>query len=142
MPTGKLVAGYLKEVVMPTGKVKFYDEAKGFGFIASDEGAEVYLHVSALPTGTLSVRPGTRVEFSLFDGKRGAQATSVRILEAPVSLARRSRKPADEMAVIVQDLIRLLDNLGAGLNRGKQPEPGHAAKIAALLRKVADELDD
>lgn len=127
---------------MPTGKVKFYDEAKGFGFIASDEGTEVYLHVSALPTGTLSVRPGTRVEFSLFDGKRGAQATSVRILEAPVSLARRSRKPADEMAVIVQDLIRLLDNLGAGLNRGKQPEPGHAAKIAALLRKVADELDD
>jgi CspA family cold shock protein len=127
---------------MPTGKVKFFDEAKGFGFIASDEGPEVYLHASALPSGTTVVRPGTRVEFSVFDGKRGAQATAVHILEAPVSLARRARKPADEMAVIVQDLIRLLDNLGAGLNRGKQPEPAHAAKIAGLLRKVADELDD
>jgi CspA family cold shock protein len=127
---------------MPTGKVKFFDDAKGFGFIASDEGDEVYLHVSALPAGTLSVKPGSRVEFSLFDGKRGAQATSVRILEAPVSLARRARKPADEMSVIIQDLIRLLDNMGAELNRGKQPESAQSSKIAALLRKVADELDD
>jgi CspA family cold shock protein len=127
---------------MPTGKVKFFDEAKGFGFIASDEGDEVYLHVSALPAGVTVVKPGSRVEFSLFDGKRGAQATSVRILEAPVSLARRSRKPADEMSVIIQDLIRLLDTLGASLNRGKEPDPAHASKIAALLRKVADELDE
>ena len=127
---------------MPTGKVKFFDEAKGFGFIASDEGDEVYLHVSALPAGVTVVKPGSRVEFSLFDGKRGSQATSVRILEAPVSLARRSRKPADEMSVIIQDLIRLLDTLGASLNRGKEPDPAHASKIAALLRKVADELDE
>jgi CspA family cold shock protein len=127
---------------MPTGKVKFFDDAKGFGFIASDEGDEVYLHVSALPAGIVSVKPGSRVEFSLFDGKRGAQATSVRILEAPVSLTRRARKPADEMSVIIQDLIRLLDNMGAELNRGKQPESAQSSKIAALLRKVADELDD
>jgi len=57
-------------------------------------------------------------------------------------LARRSRKPADEMSVIIQDLIRLLDTLGASLNRGKEPDPAHASKIAALLRKVADELDE
>jgi CspA family cold shock protein len=132
----------LKGVAMPTGKVKFFDEAKGFGFIASDEGDEVYLHASALPAGITVVKPGSRVEFSLFDGKRGAQATSVRILEAPISLSQRSRKPADEMSVIVQDLIKLLDNLGASLHRGKQPEAASASKIAALLRKVADELDD
>ena len=52
---------------MPTGKVKFFDDAKGFGFIASDEGQEVYLHASALPDGVTSVKNGTRVEFSLFD---------------------------------------------------------------------------
>ena len=34
---------------MPTGKVKFFDDAKGFGFIASDEGDEVYLHVPGNP---------------------------------------------------------------------------------------------
>ena len=126
---------------MPTGKVKFFDDVKGFGFIASDEGQEVYLHGSALPAGVTSVKNGTRVEFSLFDGKRGAQAMSVRILEAPVSLARRDKKPADELAVMVQDLIRLLDGLGPNFKNGRLPEPKASARIAAILRKVADELD-
>ena len=38
---------------MPTGKVKFYDQEKGFGFIASDEGDEVFLHASSLPEGAV-----------------------------------------------------------------------------------------
>lgn len=126
---------------MPTGKVKFFDEDKGFGFIASDEGAEVFLHISALPAGTTSVKPGTRVEFSVADGKRGAQALSVRVLDAPPSLVKMSRKPADEMAIIVEDLIRLLDQLGGDLKHGKYPESSKGKKIAALLRKLADELD-
>lgn len=125
---------------MPTGKVKFFDEAKGFGFIASDEGDEVFLHASALPEGTSSIRPGARVEFSVFSGKRGAQAMSLRVLEAPVSLAKAGRKPADEMAVVVEDLIRLLDSLTSS-NRFNYPEASKGRKIAALLRKVADELD-
>jgi CspA family cold shock protein len=126
---------------MPTGKVKFFDEEKGFGFIASDEGQEVFLHISALPEGASEVKPGTRVEFGIVDGKKGAQALSVRVLEAPPSLVKMSRKPADEMSVIVEDLIRLLDNIGGGLKRGKQPEPAQGKKIAALLRKLAEELD-
>jgi CspA family cold shock protein len=126
---------------MPTGKVKFFDEEKGFGFIASDEGDEVFLHISALPAGTTSVKPGTRVEFGIVDGKKGAQALSVRVLDAPPSLAKLGRKPAEEMAIIVEDLIRLLDHLGGGLKRGKYPENSHGRKIAALLRKLAEELD-
>ena len=126
---------------MPTGKVKFFDEDKGFGFIASDEGAEVFLHISALPAGTTAIKPGSRVEFSVVDGKRGAQAMSLRVLDAPVSLAARGRKPADEMAIIVEDLIRLLDHLGGGLKHGKYPESSNGKKIASLLRKLADELD-
>ena len=126
---------------MPTGKVKFFDEEKGFGFTASDEGQEVFLHISALPEGVSEVKPGTRVEFGIVDGKKGAQALSVRVLEAPPSLVKMSRKPADEMSVIVEDLIRLLANIGGGLKRGKQPEPAQGKKIAALLRKLAEELD-
>lgn len=125
---------------MPTGKVKFYDEEKGFGFIASDEGDEVFLHASALPDG-VSVRAGSRVEFGVAQGKRGAQALSVRLLDAPPSLARMKRKPADDMAIIVEDLVKLLDGVGANLRRGRYPEGGNARKVAAMLRRVADELD-
>lgn len=126
---------------MPTGKVRFYDDEKGFGFITTDDGQDVFLHASALPVGSPSPKQGTRLEFGVADGKRGLQALSVRVLEAPVSLSKRSRKPADDMAVIVEDLVKLLDGIGGDLRRGRYPSGAHAKKIAAVLRKVADDFD-
>ncbi|GHD79462.1 putative cold-shock DNA-binding protein [Salinibacterium amurskyense] len=126
---------------MPTGKVKFYDDEKGFGFIMSDEGQEVFLHASALPAGTTGVKAGTRLEFGIADGKKGAQALSVRVMDAPASMTKINRKPADDMAVIIEDLVKLMDGIGSGLKRGRYPDKAHGAKIASMLRKVADELD-
>ncbi|MFE1644392.1 cold-shock protein [Microbacterium sp. P01] len=126
---------------MPTGKVRFYDEEKGFGFVTTDDGQDVFLHATSLPAGTAAPKAGTRLEFGVADGKRGLQALSVRVLEAPVSLAKRARKPADDMAIIIEDLVKLLDGIGGDLRRGRYPSGAHSTKVAAVLRKVADELD-
>jgi CspA family cold shock protein len=52
-----------------------------------------------------------------------------------------NRKPADDMAIIVEDLVKLLDGIGGNLKRGRYPDKSHSGKIAQMLRKVADELD-
>jgi CspA family cold shock protein len=126
---------------VPTGKVKWFDAERGFGFIASDEGDEVFLHASALPAGVQAPKPGTRVDFGVADGRRGPQALSVKVLDPLPSVVKAHRKPADDMAVIVEDLIKVLDNVGNGLRRGRYPEKGSAAKVATLLRAVADDLE-
>lgn len=126
---------------MPIGKVKWFDADRGFGFLATEDGREVFLHASALPADHKEVKPGTRMEFGIADGKRGAQALSVRVLETPPSVARASRKPADDLAVITEDLITVLDQVSNGLRRGRYPEKASATKVASMLRRVADDLD-
>lgn len=126
---------------MPTGKVKFYDADKGFGFIQGDDGQEVFLHVTALPPEVTALKAGTRLEYGIADGRKGAQALSVRVLDAPASVVKMKRKSADDMAVIVEDLVKVLDKVGGQLRRGQYPQSSTGSKIAAMLRRVADELD-
>jgi len=126
---------------VPTGKVKFFDADRGFGFIAAEDGSQVFLHASALPDDLAAVKPGTRVEFSVADGRKGPQALTVTLLDPPPSVAKAQRKPADDMAVIVETLITLLDGVGNSLKRGRYPEKAQAAKVATVLRAVADDLE-
>ena len=126
---------------MPTGKVKWFDIERGFGFIASDEGDEIFLHASALPAGVTAPKPGTKVEFGVADGRRGPQALAVKLLDPVPSVAKAARIPADDMSVIVEDLIKVLDKVGNDLRRGRYPEKASGAKYAALLRAVADSFE-
>jgi len=118
---------------VPTGKVKWYDSDKGYGFLARDDGGEVFVHSSALPAGTTALRQGQRVEFGVAEGRRGAQALQVRVLEPPptVAVPKQARKKPDEMIVLVEDLIKLLDDVSTTYRRSKQPDPKDAKKIAA-----------
>lgn len=124
---------------MPSGKIRFFDEDKGFGFIVGENGEQVYVHASAV-VGDAELRPGTRVEYSVADGRRGPQALSVEVIERP-RLQRRSRKSADDMAVIVEDLVKLLDGVGGRLKAGQYPDRGQSRQVATMLRHVADEFD-
>ena len=99
------------------------------------------MHVSALPEGLTSLKPGQRVEFGIIDGRRGEQALSVTVLDPPVSLSKAQRKKPEQMAVLFEDLIKLLDQLGNGYRHGRYPNPQQSAKIAGMLRAVADELE-
>lgn len=124
---------------MPTGKVRFYDEEKGFGFIQGDDGEQVFLHASVLPDNA-EIAAGTRLEYGVAEGRRGPQALSVRILETP-RLAKRDRKAADDMAVIIEDLMNVLDGAGERLKQGHYPERAASRNIATMLRRVADDFD-
>ena len=130
---------------MPSGKVKWFDPEKGFGFLSRDDGPDVYVHADALPEGTANVKAGTRVEFGIAQGRRGDQALQVRVLDSPASVVRNQshakRKKPEEMAPIVEDLIRLLDGVGEAYRHGRYPESRSARPTAKLLRALADELE-
>lgn len=127
---------------MPTGRVKWYDATKGFGFVTSDEGGDVFLPKGALPAGVTELKTGQRIEFGVVDSRKGAQALGVKLLDAPPSLTDLRRRPADELASMIEDMIKVLESqVQPTLQRGRYPDKKSAQKIAQIVHAVARELE-
>jgi len=125
---------------MPTGRVKWFSLEKGFGFIANDEGEDVYLAATSLPEGVATVKPGTKLEFSIADSRKGPQALSVNIIDAPPSLVENSRVNSDDLAAMIEDTIKMLDKVGNGLRHGRHPNAQEADRLGRVLRGIATAL--
>ena len=126
---------------MPTGKVKWYDAEKGFGFLSKDEGGDVYVRSDVLPAGVATLKAGQRVEFGIVQGRKGDQALQLRLLEPAGSVSKAMRKKPADMVNIIEDLYRLLENVENGYRAGRHPDPKTARPTAKLLRALADELE-
>ncbi|MFF0814933.1 cold-shock protein [Rhodococcus sp. NPDC003318] len=136
---------------MPTGKVKWYDVDKGFGFLSQDEGEDVYVRSSALPAGVEGLKAGQRVEFGMAAGRRGPQALSLKVLDPAPTLrqsggSRRDegtrKHTPDELHGMVEDMITLLEaKVQPDLRKGRYPDRKTAQRISEVVRAVARELD-
>ncbi|MDQ2638778.1 MAG: cold shock domain-containing protein [Actinomycetota bacterium] len=137
---------------MPTGKVKWYNADKGYGFLSHEEGEDVYVGSSALPSGTEDLKPGQKVEFGIAAGRRGPQALSVKVIDPPPSLTKSRREAAssaverkhtpDELHGMVEDMITLLEGaVQPELRKGRYPDRKIARRVSDVVKAVARELD-
>ncbi|MDQ2636201.1 MAG: cold-shock protein [Actinomycetota bacterium] len=135
---------------MPTGRVKWYDAEKGFGFLSQEDGEDVYVRSSALPAGVETLKAGQRVEFGIASGRRGPQALSLKIIDPPPSLTRTRREAAaaerkhspDELHGMIEDMITLLESaVQPDLRKGRYPDRKTARRVSEVVRAVASELE-
>ena len=127
---------------MPTGRAKWYDATKGFGFVTSDEGGDVFLPKGALPAGVAELKAGQRVEFGVVDSRKGSQAMGVKLIDAPPSLAELRRRPADQLHSMIEDMIKVLEQqVQPSLSRGRYPDKKTAQTIAQVVHAVAREFE-
>ena len=137
---------------MPSGRVKWYNAEKGYGFLSQEDGEDVYVGSSALPSGVEDLKPGQKVEFGIAAGRRGPQALSVKVIDPPPSLTRTRREAAsssverkhtpDELHGMVEDMITLLEGaVQPELRKGRYPDRKIARRVSDVVKAVARELD-
>lgn len=122
---------------MPTGRVKWYDTGKGYGFVTSDEGGDVFLPRSALPAGVTELKSGQKIEFGLIEGRKGSQALGVSLVEAPPSVTALRRRPPEELHGVIDDMIKLLEaKVLPELRRGRFPDKRSAQTVAQEIERA------
>ncbi|MDE0297472.1 MAG: cold-shock protein [Candidatus Poribacteria bacterium] len=132
---------------MPTGRIKYYNPEKGFGFIAQDSGdADVFLHNSSVKYWEDDeLRIGQRVQYSVVEGKRGLVAQDVEVLLSPIE--RKWLRQGK--AVIPRDYLGSLSqhpekgfNLDQSFEAGNVEQAGAAGSQSEPLKDVEHRIND
>lgn len=81
------VTGFFKQLSIPTrsdrqtGEVKWFNGSKGFGFISYGNDSEIFVHFRSVQSGSRRLSPGKAVEFTIGEGKKGAEAVDVLVID-------------------------------------------------------------
>ncbi len=67
-----------KNIFMKTGKVKWFNTQKGYGFITQEDGKEIFVHFKDIDGGANAIRENDEVEFEVEEGRKGLQAVRVK----------------------------------------------------------------
>jgi len=125
---------------MPTGRIKYYNRDKGFGFIAQDNGeADVFLHVSAINWADDELGAGQRVKYEITEGKRGLVARNVEVL-----LTQLEQKWLRQgKAIIPRDYPRFASREQSEASDGDNPvsfqEPIRPASVASSSAQKSEQ---
>ncbi len=109
------------------GTVKWFSAGRGYGFIQGEDGKDVFVHYSALPTG-LYLKEGDDVEFEKEESDRGPRAEEVRKLE---------RKEEKKKEVQVRDITEIK---GVGKKRAEELKATGISTVEDLLEADTEEL--
>eukprot|EP01080_Neovahlkampfia_damariscottae_P010173 gene10173-2593_t len=64
--------------LLPSGRIKFFAQGKGYGFIVQDEGDDLFYHITDFETPTQEVNPDERVSYEVVEGRKGLMAKNIR----------------------------------------------------------------
>lgn len=130
---------------MPTGRVKWFDAERGFGFVTNPGDDDAFVGTNVLPEGVTELRQGQKIEYEFATGRRGPQVLRILKVHDSEPGGRREREHRYEpgqLHSMIQDLITLLERqVQPTLEAGRFPDRREGHQVAQVLRAVARELD-
>ncbi|MBM0256063.1 cold-shock protein [Micromonospora sp. 4G55] len=126
---------------MLTATVKWYDKTKGYGFLTVDDGSELFVHSSALPTDVRILNAGDVVECEAQVGNKGPQASVARVVMPAPLEAEGIMRPKADLVSAVDEVTNSLQAISAVLRSGGQPGRAECYNVARALRVLANRLN-